>query len=419
MRTLFLNYSSTAAFGGGSGDRSPEPPGMRLGWYPVYLARCAAELPESRLIDAVADELGDEQLLLLARGFELCVVHSTRRSLAADLRFIGRLRERHPNMRLGLIGAWAGQRAAAILAAPSAPDFIFPNPPARAVRDLASGRNHRDIPGLAYAVDGREVRNPGKAPSGPEPSGGSLVRVYRRDLTAANYSVSFLRHPYLALDGGGGRAAPAEELLAEASAARAEFPALRELYFDDEQFTADPERVSRLAEGLGRLGLAWSCHADPRVPPRELARWRRDGLRLVTLDLLSGSRPLLEKLGSRFDPPAALRFARECRRLGVRTHANFVFGLPGETQRTIEESLRFLRALPLDSLLLSLAAERAAEPSLLKALFRGYCGFYLRPRNILRVLRSLLRDPDERGRRVGAGKEFLRFLWRGPEASAA
>ena len=51
--------------------------GMTTNWYPTWLAQAAALIPNSKLIDAAADKLSLEQVLLLAKGFDICILHTS------------------------------------------------------------------------------------------------------------------------------------------------------------------------------------------------------------------------------------------------------------------------------------------------------------------------------------------------------
>lgn len=430
LRTLLLNYAATPAFAGGAGGRAPQPPGFSLRWYPAWLARCAAGLPNSKLVDAAADDLGPAQLVLLARGFDLCVLYAAGENAAEVAALSSRLKEEHPRMRLALLCAHAraaepADDPAELLAAIPAAEFASTDLDGGQLRQVAEGCPPAEVPGLILPAD-QQARLPG-GPAGPACALAlgpddypETIGLYRRDLNPARYAVSYLRQPFLSLDTTrGGRARGVEAVLAEAERARALFPRARELFLDEPRFCSDLERAGRIASGLGRLGWTWSCHCEPSVPASELAAWKSAGLRLVAANFETGSARLLPGRASERDPSAARRFTRDCRRLGVRVHGNFLLGLPGESRRTVSESVRFVGALQLDSLLVSIARGRLDHPELLSGWFRMYTRFYLAPWTLLRLSRAAWRDPEERGRRLRAGRALLRFLWHGPQALGA
>jgi radical SAM superfamily enzyme YgiQ (UPF0313 family) len=142
------------------------------------------------------------------------------------------------------------------------------------------------------------------------------------------------------------------------------------------------------------------------------------------------------------------RFTRACHRAGVVIHGTFVLGLPVETPETIEESIRFAQELDVFSIQVALAApypgtelydqarlngwfarrdktdiihgdgfqDSALEyPELTKeeifeAVERFYHRYYLRPKPILRIIKTMLQDKDVFVRRCREGYEFFRSM---------
>jgi len=141
-------------------------------------------------------------------------------------------------------------------------------------------------------------------------------------------------------------------------------------------------------------------------------------------------------------------FTKACRELGVVIHGTFVLGLPIETKETIEETIRFAQELDVFSIQVSLAApypgtelyEMAKQngwfskrdktdivhgdgiqqstleyPGLSKdEIFEAvevfYRRYYLRPKPILRIIKTMLEDKDVCVRRLREGYEFFRTM---------
>ena len=101
MRTLFLNPPSFAGFDGGAGARYQATREIKSFWFPTWLAQPAALIPNSKLIDAPADDLSLEQVLQMAKGFELCVIHTSTPSFDNDAKVAERLKQEFPSMRIG------------------------------------------------------------------------------------------------------------------------------------------------------------------------------------------------------------------------------------------------------------------------------------------------------------------------------
>ena len=144
----------------------------------------------------------------------------------------------------------------------------------------------------------------------------------------------------------------------------------------------------------------------------------------------------------------ARRFTKACHEAGVVIHGTFILGLPVETRETIEETIRFAIELDVFSIQVSLAApypgtelfEMARQngwfakkdktdivhedgfqqssleyPGLSKeeifeAVDRFYRAYYLRPKPILRIIKTMLEDKEVCVRRCREGYEFFKSL---------
>ena len=84
MKTLFLHPPSYEGFDGGAGSRYQAKREIRSFWYPTWLAQPAALVPGSRLIDAPPARISLNQVLPLAKDYELVVLHTSTPSFASS-----------------------------------------------------------------------------------------------------------------------------------------------------------------------------------------------------------------------------------------------------------------------------------------------------------------------------------------------
>src|SRR5947209_20006354 len=116
---------------------------------------------------------------------------------------------------------------------------------------------------------------------------------------------------------------------------------MKELFFDHDTFIDDCPRAEAIARGLGRLGVTWSCNAKANVPRETLRVMRDHGLRLLLVGYESGNQQILHNIKKGMRIEVAKKFTKDCHELGIKIHGTFILGLPGETQETIEETIRF------------------------------------------------------------------------------
>lgn len=122
---------------------------------------------------------------------------------------------------------------------------------------------------------------------------------------------------------------------------------LKALAVKDETFTLDRSRVLEICRGIRDRGLnfLWSCDTRADALDRELLReLRLSGCVRISLGLESASKELLARLGKGITPGDAARAVALARELGFQVRLYMIVGSPGETRRTLEESIAFVRS---------------------------------------------------------------------------
>ncbi|PKK89482.1 MAG: B12-binding domain-containing radical SAM protein [Candidatus Wallbacteria bacterium HGW-Wallbacteria-1] len=131
-----------------------------------------------------------------------------------------------------------------------------------------------------------------------------------------------------------------------------------EFFFEDDTFTARPEWALSVAGEIGsRLpGTVWSVNgrADLRDESffRKLAR---NGLRMLLIGFESGNQDMLDSMQKGIRAENFLPFTRAAKAAGITLHGCFVLGMPGETEKSMEETIQTALSLPLDTVQFSAA----------------------------------------------------------------
>jgi radical SAM superfamily enzyme YgiQ (UPF0313 family) len=226
------------------------------------------------------------------------------------------------------------------------------------------------------------------------------------------------------------------------------FPQGREFFFDDDTFTANLPRAREIANKLGPLGVHWSCNSRANLDYDTIKSFKDNGLRLFLVGYESGNEQILKNIKKGVTTDEMRRFTRACHQAGVIIHGTFVLGLPIETKETIEESIRFAQELDVFSLQVSLAApypgtelyEQAklngwftkkdktdlvetdgfqqsslsypglSKDEIFESVERFYNRYYLRPKPILRLIKTMLEDKNVCVRRLREGYEFFKSM---------
>ncbi|WP_020200735.1 MULTISPECIES: hopanoid biosynthesis associated radical SAM protein HpnJ [Cupriavidus] len=468
MRTLFLQAPSFDGFDGGAGSRYQAKREIKSFWYPTWLAQPAALVPGSRVLDAPADGLGVAQVLEIAAGYELVIIHTSTPSFPTDAKFAEALKQRKPDVMIGMVGAKPAVDPGGTLGASAAIDFVCREEFDYTCRDVAAGLPLEDIAGLSYRLpDGSFGHN------GPRPMIENMdelpfvAPIYKRDLKVENYFIGYLKHPYVSIYTGRGcrskctfclwpqtvgghryRTRSAQSVIAEVKWIKENMPEVREIMFDDDTFTDFKPRVEEIARGLGELGVTWSCNAKANVPYSTLKIMKENGLRLLLVGYESGDDQILLNIKKGLRTDIARRFTEDCRKLGITIHGTFILGLPGETRETIEKTIAYAKDINPHTIQVSLAAPYPGTALYRQAVDNGwlaenkvinlvndqgiqlaaisyphlsreeiyhgvetfYKRFYFRPAKIWEIVREMLGSREMMKRRLREGVEFFRFL---------
>ncbi len=470
FRTLFLQAPSFDGFDGGAGSRYQAKREIKSFWFPTWLAQPAALVPNSRVLDAPADELTVDESRKIARDYDLVIMHTSTPSFPTDARFAQMLREDNPQIRIGLVGAKTMVDPEGSLKAATAVDFVCREEFDYTCQEVAEGLPLKDVKGLSYREpDGRIVHNPPRPILENMDELPFVAPVYQRDLKIENYFIGYLKHPYVSFYTGRGcrskctfclwpqtvgghryRVRSAANVIEEVRWIKENMPEVKEVMFDDDTFTdtSNLPRVEEIALGMGRLGMTWSCNAKANVPYKTLKIMKDNGLRLLLVGFESGDDQILHNIKKGLRTDIARRFSSDCRKLGILVHGTFILGLPGETKETIAKTIAFAKEINPHTIQVSLAApypgttlyKQAVEngwlqeneavnlvndkgvqlaaisyPHLSKEeIFHSmevfYKEFYFRPNKIWEIVREMLSSWDMMKRRLREGVEFFRFL---------
>ncbi len=466
LRTLFLNPPSFDGFDGGAGARYQARREVRSFWYPTWIAQPAAMIEGSRLVDAPPHDLSAEDVLAIARDYELIILHTSTPTLAGDARLAEMFKSQQPGRLVGFVGAQAAVMPEQTLAMSEAIDFAAGREFDFTCLDIARGVPLADVPGITWRdrQKNRFIHNAERELIRDFDALPTVFDVYKRDLDISRYAIGYLRHPYVSHYTGRGcpaqctfclwpqtvgghsyRAKSPDAVAAEMAYAHTLFPEVKEFFFDDDTFTAIAPRAREVAVRLGKLGMTWSCNARANVSFETLQVLKENGLRLLLVGYESGAQAILDNIKKGVRLEEARRFTRDCHRLGITIHGTFILGLPGETRETIQRTIAFAKELDIFSIQVSLAAPYPgtelhrqavengwlADPQLVgqggqqlvalnyrdlsadeifHAVEQFYNSYYFRLRVIGRIGLSMLRDVEEMKRRFREGWEFLRFM---------
>ncbi|OGR47283.1 MAG: hypothetical protein A2X40_01665 [Elusimicrobia bacterium GWC2_65_9] len=142
------------------------------------------------------------------------------------------------------------------------------------------------------------------------------------------------------------RAMSGERMFAEASAQVLRYPRVNRFYFIGSLVNGSIGSLERFCDLViaSDLRIRWQGQAivNPAMDDRLLGKMARAGCEWLGFGIESGSEDLRARMNKKFTNENAFATLRAAHRAGIRAQINVMFGLPTETRRDFEETLRFL-----------------------------------------------------------------------------
>ena len=126
---------------------------------------------------------------------------------------------------------------------------------------------------------------------------------------------------------------------------------IRDIIFRDPSFTINREHVTGLCKEILKSGykINWRCFSHVNDVDEDLLKlMKKAGCYQISYGFETASREILKLLQKSMTVEQAFKAARLTKRVGVEVSGSFMIGLPGETKKTIDETIHFSKQLGLD-----------------------------------------------------------------------
>jgi hopanoid biosynthesis associated radical SAM protein HpnJ len=463
LKTLFLNPPSFENFDGGAGSRWPATREIESYWYPVWLAYPAGMIEGARLLDAPPHYVSAEETINIAKQYEFLVLYTSTPGFPGDIRLVKKIKDANPTMKIAFVGPHVTVLPERSLRDCPELDFICRKEFDYSVVEFAEGKPLSEILGISYLNDGAIVHNPDRPQMQDLDAMPHVTDVYKRDLDVTRYNVPFLLNPFVSLyttrgcpaqctfclwpqttSGHAWRKRSSDDVAAEMAKAKAYWPNVREFFFDDDTFNIQQARTVELCAKLKPLGLTWSCTSRVTTNFETLKAMKEAGCRLLIVGYESGDQQILKNIKKGATIERARQFTKDCHKLGLVIHGDFILGLPGETHETINNTIAFAKELDVETIQVSVAHaypgtelyEYAVSngfmvkdtkmldegghqlahiqypglpaDDILDAVHRFYDEYYFRPKAAYRIVRKAIFNNADRKRLYKEARAFLK-----------
>jgi len=464
LKTLFLNPPSFENFDGGAGSRWPATREIESYWYPVWLAYPAGMLEGARLLDAPPHHVTGEETIRIAKDYEFLVLFTSTPGFPGDIRLAHAIKGANPKIKIAFVGPHVTVLPEKSLRDCPEIDFVCRKEFDYSVVDYAKGKPLAEIPGISFLEDGKIVHNPDAPQIQDLDSLPHVTEIYKRDLDVTRYTVPFLLHPFVSLyttrgcpaqctfclwpqtlSGHPWRKRSSDDVAREMAKAKELWPEVKEFFFDDDTFNIQKARTIELCAKLKPLALTWSCTSRVTTDYETLKAMKEAGCRLLIVGYESGDQQILKNIKKGATVERARQFTKDCHKLGLVVHGDFILGLPGETHETINRTIAFAKELDVETIQVSVGhaypgtefydhvvkngfivgeAKMVDEgghqlahiqypglpaDDILSAVHRFYDEYYFRPKAVYRILRKAVFDNYERKRLYKEAKSFWKL----------
>jgi radical SAM superfamily enzyme YgiQ (UPF0313 family) len=354
-------------------------------YYPIWLSYATAVVEqehETKLVDAPAWNWSRKDVVEDIKKFkpDLIVMDSSFPSLNNDMEVATEIKQNY-DAEIVIVGPPASQFPDKILnnggidiAARFEYDFTI-----KEIADtMEKGGSLERIEGISYKADGKMIHNPDRefTSSGDMDEIPFVSKVYKKHLNIDDYFMGSSLYPEVQIFTGRGcpylctfcswtqtlmgrkyRVRSIQNVLDELAWIQDNLN-VKEVFFEDDTFTINEKRVLEFCKKYKEraMDITWACNARVGLDYETMEEMKKANCRLVIVGYESGSDEILKNIKKDSTVEQVRKFAVDARKAGLLVHGDFIIGLPGETEETVEMTKRLIRETKPDILQVSVAS---------------------------------------------------------------
>lgn len=128
---------------------------------------------------------------------------------------------------------------------------------------------------------------------------------------------------------------------------------VKEIHFCDDNFTMNIQRAEEMCDLLikEKINLPWQCPNGVRIDRLTLPllkKMKKAGCYAVGLGIESGNQEMLKTINKQLDLKIIPRVLKFLKKVGIESYGFFILGLPGETKKTVRDTIEFALKHPFD-----------------------------------------------------------------------
>lgn len=336
---------------------------------PFILMQIASILDKNKdnkvdFIDASGEGININKIESIAKDYDIAIISTSTMSFFEDADYLLQLKKANARLKTIIFGSHPTFLPEVCLKHDGV-DFIIIHDPEFAIRNLIEALNdNRDfhkIKGIGYNEQGREIINERY----PLFNLDELPFIDLKFLPKVNYFNPIVRlMPYIAISTSRGcpgkctfctapyfegthlRFQSADYVLKELKYFKEN--GIREIYFRDETFFVDKARDKKILHTLieEKINLSWLANARIGLIDEEIIKLAHNaGCHTIKFGVESGNQELLNRMKKGYKKEKAIEIFDFCNKIGMKTHAHVMIGVPGETEETLNQTIDFVKRL--------------------------------------------------------------------------
>lgn len=316
-------------------------------------------------IDAAGENISFDQIKNIIHNYDIVIMSTSTMSFFEDAEYLLTLKKSNIKLKTIIFGSHPTFMPEFCLQNDGV-DFIIKHDPEFVVRDFITALNRkmdwRQIKGIGYKENGKIIVNEHY----PFFNLDQLPFINLKFLSVKTdyFNPLIKRSPYIAISTSRGcpgkctfctapyfegnyiRFQSAGYVLEELKHFREN--GIREIYFRDETFFVDKERDKDILKSLiaKKIDLTWLANARIGLIDEDTIKLAKDaGCHTIKFGVESGNQDLLNKMRKGYKKERAIQIFDFCNKIGIKTHAHVMIGVPGETEETVKETISFVKRL--------------------------------------------------------------------------
>lgn len=379
MKILMLNPPFLDKYSKSS--RSPAVTKSGTIYFPLWLSYATGVLDkagyELKLLDAPAKCLAKEETLNQIKAFapQLVVIDTSTPSINNDLGFTKAIKEALNGVKTCLVGTHVSATVSEIL--PEKADYVdfiarheYDYTLPEIAKAIEGKMKLEDVLGISYCENGVLKENPDRPYIENLDELPFVSEVYKKYLDIKDYFYAHVSFPTVSIFSSRGcpskcfycmysqvmfgkhyRKRSAKSLYDECVYIKKEFPDVREILIDDDNFAVDQKNVQEFCKLMidNKLKLKWVVQCRVTLEYETMVLMKKAGCRLVVVGYESGSQKVLDGMHKGITLEMSRKFNAAAKKAHMRVHGCFMVGNPGETKETMMETLNFSKSLRMDT----------------------------------------------------------------------